>query len=166
MRVHGIQHGLDCARQVTLILAKQVFEHLQAIGVHEVMEDHRVVERTRRELLVGAGVERQRAELVLRRAEQVLSVIQCCPRPVRFAQMRGEADEECGEHQIVAPIRRRLLLRRCIPAARKKEDGAAVTDEVGERLVEVGVAADVAGVVQELMDDHVRQRSAVVAQEV
>ncbi len=130
------------------------------------MEDHRVIERPRRELLVGAGLERQRAALVLPRAEQVLSVIHCCPGRIRFAQMRGEADEESGEHQVVPPIRHRLLVGRCVTAARKEEDGAAIADKVGERFVEVGVAADVAGVVQELVDDHVRQRGSVVAQEV
>lgn len=166
MLVDGIEDALDRLRQVTIMLAEVVLEELQAIGVHEVVEDHRVVEWLRRKLPVRPGLQRQRAELVLRGTEQALPVIECCARAVGGAQPRGEAGEKIGEHQGISPIRRRLRHRRRIIAAGEEEDGAAVADEVGERFVEVGMPADVAGVVQQLVDDHVRQRGAVVAQQV
>jgi len=51
------------------MLAQQVLEELQAIRVHEVVQDHSVVERPGGKLLVRAGAQRQRAELRLRGAE-------------------------------------------------------------------------------------------------
>jgi hypothetical protein len=130
------------------------------------VEDHRVVERARRKLLVGAGSQRQRAELVLRGAEQTLAVSERRAASVGLAQARGEAHEEIGEHQRVAPIRGRLVHGRGVVTAGEEENCAAATDEVGERFVEVGVPTDVAGVVKQLVDDHVRQRGTVVAQQV
>jgi hypothetical protein len=148
------------------VLAQQVLEQLQAIRIHQGVEDHRVVERPSGEVIVRAGVQRQRAELRLRRAEQHLALGECDAVSVGLAQVRGEADQETGEHQGVAPVRRRLLERHAVVAARKKQHRAAVADKVGEGLVEVGVAADVTGVVQQFVDDHGRQRGAVVAQQI
>ena len=163
---HRIEHRLDRARQIAVLLAQHILEQLQAIRVHQVLEDHRVVERTRRELLVRAGLQRQRVELVLGRSEELFPVIECHAVAVGRAQARREAHEEIGEHQRVPPVRRRLLHRFCIVAASEEQHGATVADEVGERLIEVGVPADVARVVQQLVDDHVGQRGAVVAQQI
>jgi hypothetical protein len=130
------------------------------------VEDDGVVERPRREVLVGASLQRQRAELQLGRVKQTLALVEAGTRGVRLPQLHREAHEEIGEHQGVRPIRGRILQRRRIVALREEEHGTTMADEIGERLVEVGVPADVTGVVQQLMDDHVGQRGAVEAQEV
>ena len=74
---HRIEHRLNRARQIAVLLTKEVLEQLQAIRVHEVVQDHRVVERARRELLVRSSLQRQRTELFLRRAEEPLPVVEC-----------------------------------------------------------------------------------------
>jgi len=96
--------------------------------------------------------------------EQGLAVAERRAIPVRRTQTRGEADEEIGEDQRIAPVRRRLVQRCPVPSPCKEQHGAAVADEVGEGLVEVGMAADVTGIVQQLVDDDVGQRGTVVAQ--
>ena len=116
--------------------------------------------------MVRASVQRQRAELRLCRAEQALAVGERGAISVGRTQLVGKADQEVGEHQRVTPIRRRLFERPLLFAARKKQHSATVADKVGERLVEVSVAADVAGIVQKFVDDNVRQRGTVVAQSI
>ncbi len=148
------------------MLAKKVLEQLQAVGIHQLVEDHGVVERPRGELLVRAGAQRQRAELRLRRTEQRLAVGECGAISVGRTQLGGKIDKEIGEHQGVAPIRRCLLERYPIVSTRKERHGTAAADKVREGLVEVGVSADEGGVVQQFVDNHVRQGGTVVAQQI
>ena len=161
---HHIEHGLDRAPEIAVLLAQHIFEQLQAIRVHQILQNHCVVQRQRRELLVHAGVQRQRIELDLRRAEELCSVIECRAVPVGRTQARGETHEEVGKHQRVPPIRGRLLLRFCIVTAGEEQHRPTMADEVRERFIEISVPADVARVVQQLVDDHVGQRGTVVAQ--
>jgi len=163
---HRIEHGLDGARQIAGLLAQHILKQLQAVRVHQVLEDHRVVQRQRRELLVHAGAQRQRSELALRCAEELFAVIERRTVAVGRTQARGEAHEEIRKYQRIPPIRGRLAQRFCIIPAREEQHRATMTDEVGERFIEVGMPADVPGVVQQLVDDHVGQRGAVVAQQI
>jgi hypothetical protein len=150
------EHPLDCPCEIPVFLAEEVLEQLQTVSVHQVVQDHRIVERMRCKVLVRWVLQRQGTELVLRHPKESFTVIERRAGAVGLAQPRSEAPQEIGEYQRVAPIRCRHLHRLGVVAAGEELHGAPRTNEVGERFVEVGVSADVTGVVQQLVDDDVR----------
>jgi len=104
MLAHSREHRLDRSRQIRAVLAKEVLEQLQAVSIHQLVQDHRIVERASCKIAVCSVVERQRAELVLRRPEEVFTVIERRGGAVGLAQLRREAYKEIGEQQRIAPV--------------------------------------------------------------
>jgi hypothetical protein len=160
-----MEHHRDRVRQVPACLHKEIFEQLEAIRVHQVMEDDGVVERPRREVPIPRGAQGQALKLILRRAEEVLSFGQGYAGAVGVAQTRRERAQERGEGECIVPGVSGVSQRRRVRVGAEEQHRAAAADEGGERLVEVGVPGEIAGVVQQLVDDDVRQYGAIVAEQ-
>jgi len=114
------------------MLPQHILKHPQTIGVHQVLENDRIVERLGGKLGIQAGAQAESACGLLGFGEQRLSLGRLQATGVGVAQARCEATDEIREAQAVVPQGRCLVLRRRVVAGGEKRHGPAHPDKGGE----------------------------------
>lgn len=143
----------------------QLVEQAQALRVHRLVQNDRVIEPSRCEVAVQRRLEAQTNELRLAGGEQIEALRRRDSPRVGGLQLVHEASQEVGEGHGVTPLRRQAFARLRVAARREVLRGAARADKGRERLIELGAPRQVRRVVQELMDDRLGQILGLVAQQ-
>ncbi len=139
----------------------QLLEERQAVRVGEILQHHCVVEVLVRKPVVSSRLQARAAEFGLAVRKERGTARQVRPARIRCAQPRDEAAEELRERERVLPRRDRLASPIGIVRGGKEFDRALMSDEGGERLVELSVAREVDCAVEEFVEDDLRQRNAI-----
>src|SRR6202158_5170870 len=73
--MYGIDHARDRASKVAVFLLQHIVEQREPIGVHQVLEDHGVVEGLGGKVAVHVRAQREPPEIVLPLREQPLALV-------------------------------------------------------------------------------------------